>query len=1382
MKFKEHLLAHEFLDGLQGLEIGAASHNSFGLKTRNVAPLDDYAFYSGAQEKMGEAPARVDIWAAAEAIPVPNDSEDFIISSHVLEHLPNVIATFWEWNRIVRAGGYIFMIVPHRNALPEDVGREITPLQHFLEDFRLQATLDTHPTDGVPGGRMGHYHVFEPASVLALVQWMKEQNLCTWQLVAREEVDSKVGNGFTLVFQVSTKSGLRPKGSPACDSTGCYSIFAEEVRELIATPLSRELSSPGVGKQGETAPGNPITRRMAIGLFGTFEIDNYGDLLFPAILERMLSRDIRGLEIRLFSPCSGVYKFNGAEIRAVTDLESVADTLDGFVLGGGDILRFDTPPAYDPRERQFPPYAQLAILPALLTGLTGKPLVWNAPGIPHALTPAQRMILKGVQSSSAYVAVRDDQSNDQLMVEDKSVAVVPDTGFMLAECFPKRQLTSLQEKLKERLGLPEAYGVLHVSQATSDPDKLVSAAGIRALAENLPLILLPLGPVHGEIGTLTRLREFFLDPYPGLLEGPHQNPAGNCRVISDRLHPLEIAALIAHSRWFVGTSLHGNITAFAYGTPGLAVNTKGLAKLTQFGKLTGRRVLKAWDEVGPAFQELIRGEDQISQEEGNRRKEIQEDLLAHFRRIKDALCDPETFAVRAGCGMSPSSLQLIRGLISAEREMKPIDHPSFVALAKTVAEHNRFIAVQQQIIDEKNRLIDERQAMIEDLNLIIQTEKNSTAGRAVDFFRSIRDYLCPADTWRRRAFVGFRKGAQLVLSDSIAGRFQNEVGKWLRKRHGLYWDARRRAKLRMELAHLAYQPLISIVTPVYNVAEIWLRRAIESAREQVYPHWELCLVNDASTAEWIKPTLEKYAASDPRIRVKHLEINEGIAGASNHALALANGEFVGLLDHDDELTADALAEVIKRLNKDPALDLIYSDEDKFRVEGVATDPFFKPGWNPDLLLSCNYITHFSLFRRSLLQKIGGFQQGFDGSQDYDLLLRFTEETNRIAHIPKILYHWRAIRGSAASSPTAKPSAYTAARRAIGQAVRRRGHEAKVETISPGIYRVCYAVRDNPRVSILIPAVFGPGLPQPHGCHSERSEGSRLGGSGIFTAVRMTEEGSGATGEGIETDLHRCITSLIQVNNFPNYEIIVLIQGASWESREELTVPPVGPARGVGPVRLGSPDPLTGSCVAYHFASECSIGEVMNLGAQRAQGDYLVFLNPELEIIRPEWLAAMLEQAQRNEVGAVGAKLLGADGQLVHSGIVVGPQGLLSRWDKNLVPDSIHRVVYTEVVRDCSAVSADCLMVAKQKFEEVHGFDSRFRRDYHDVDLCLRLGLKGYLTVYTPHAAVQFTSLKAGKQARLLEDERFFQQIWGNHIHDGDPYFHHHLFEKIRKAG
>jgi glycosyltransferase involved in cell wall biosynthesis/SAM-dependent methyltransferase len=943
MKFPEHALAHEFLDELQGLEIGASSHNPFGLKTRNVAPLDDYAFYSGAQQKMDVAPARVDIWASADAIPVPNDSEDFIISSHVVEHLPNVIATFWEWNRIVRTGGYIFMIVPRRDALPEDVGREITPLRHFLDDFRLQTTLDTHPTEGVPGGRMGHYHVFEPASILALVDWMRDQKLCAWQLVAREDVDTKVGNGFTLVFRVLTKSGLRANETPIGDLVECFSTLAEQ------------------------------------------------------------------------------------------------------------------------------------------------------------------------------------------------------------------------------------------------PDK-----------------------------------------------------------------------------------------------------------------------------------EPARKED-----------------------------------------------------------------PSFAALAKTVTEHNQFIASQQQIIQEKNRLINEKQAAIDDLSLIIQTEENSTAGRAVAFVRSLRDFLCPANTWRRRAFAAFRKATRLVLSDAVAGRFQKEIGKWSRKRQGLAWDARRRAKVTAELALLKYQPLISIVTPVYNVAELWLRSAIESVREQIYPHWELCLVNDASTVECVKPILDDYAASDGRIRVKHLETNAGIAGASNQALDLATGEFVGLLDHDDELTPDALVEVVKRLNEDPALDLVYSDEDKMRVEGVATDPFFKPGWNPDLLLSCNYITHFSLFRRGLLQKIGGFQQGFEGSQDYDLLLRFTEETQRIAHIPKVLYHWRAIRGSTAASPTAKPSAYTAARRAIGQALRRRGYEAKVESISPGIYRVCYPVRDNPRVTILIPVVSGPRLHQ--GESAPLPASGRGWGRGVFAALRMTQAKSGDRSGGEEANLHRCITSLTQVTNYPNYEIIVLTQGTPGEPREKPSLPHLAG----GKVRA--------SCVAYRLASDLSIGAVMNLGARRAQGDYLIFLNPELQIIRPDWLAALLEQAQRKEVAAVGAKLLGADGQLVHSGMVVGPQGLLSHWDKNLAANSIHRLVYTEVVRDCSAVSADCLMVAKQKFEEVSGFDGRWRRAYHDVDFCLRLARKGYLTVYTPHAAAQFTSRPSRpllrwrsrgevQQSHSVKDERLFQQIWGNHLQEGDPYFNPLLSQKIRLAG
>lgn len=216
MKFPEHGLAHSMLDGLRGLEIGAAAHNPFGLQSRNVAPREDYEFYAKAQaQESGESAAAVDIWATADRIPVPADSEDFVISSHVVEHLPNVVLAFLEWNRIVRVGGYVFMIVPLSNALPEDVGRAITPLEHFITDYRCSMTLDTHSTEDVPGGRMGHYHVFTPASMLSVVQWMNSQGLVDWKLAAREMVDSKVGNGFTLVFWIASKAGIKASGMPA---------------------------------------------------------------------------------------------------------------------------------------------------------------------------------------------------------------------------------------------------------------------------------------------------------------------------------------------------------------------------------------------------------------------------------------------------------------------------------------------------------------------------------------------------------------------------------------------------------------------------------------------------------------------------------------------------------------------------------------------------------------------------------------------------------------------------------------------------------------------------------------------------------------------------------------------------------------------------------------------------------------------------------------------------------------------------------------------------------------------------------------------------------------------------------------------------------------
>lgn len=512
----------------------------------------------------------------------------------------------------------------------------------------------------------------------------------------------------------------------------------------------------------------------------------------------------------------------------------------------------------------------------------------------------------------------------------------------------------------------------------------------------------------------------------------------------------------------------------------------------------------------------------------------------------------------------------------------------------------------------------------------------------------------------------------------------------------------------------AYQPTISIVTPVYNTDEVWLRKAIESVQNQIYPHWQLCLCDDGSTASHVSRVLTEYAERDKRIRVLMHPQNGGISAASNGALTLATGEFVGLLDHDDELTPDALFEVVKRLNENPDLDFIYTDEDKLSPEGHRIEPFFKPDWSPDLLLSMNYITHFSVMRRSLVEEVGGFTEGLDGSQDHDLFFRLSEKTQKISHIAKPLYSWRKIPGSAASDTQAKPYAHVAGERALEQHLRRQGIAAEVlpGLVSPSHRRVRYQIIGQPVVSIII---------------------------SIRDKVEL---------------LQRCIASIEEKTTYRHFEIVIVDnQSEKPETLAYLAQLPYTVVSAPGP---------------FNYS------RINNVGVSHTHGEFILFLNNDIEVIAEDWLSAMLEHAQRSEVGAVGAKLLYPDRTIQHAGVVLGVGGVAGHVFLRLPEDSTHYFGLFQVVRNCSAVTAACMMMRKSVFTEVGGFDERVKVAYNDVDLCLRIREKGYLIVYTPYALLYHFESSTRKNLHPLSDEGYVRQRWAKVLQEGDPYYNPQL--------
>ena len=544
---------------------------------------------------------------------------------------------------------------------------------------------------------------------------------------------------------------------------------------------------------------------------------------------------------------------------------------------------------------------------------------------------------------------------------------------------------------------------------------------------------------------------------------------------------------------------------------------------------------------------------------------------------------------------------------------------------------------------------------------------------------------------------------------------------WIIRNEPNTWDLEQQGRAAL---NLTYRPLFSLICPVYNTPEKYLRAMIASVVKQTYDNWELCIADGASTNPATRRLLLRLAESEPRIKLKLLDTNLGIGGNSNAAIELAQGEFIGLLDHDDELAPNALYEFAQLLIQNPEADIIYSDEDKLDPEGRRCMPFFKPDWSPEYFYSLMYTCHLGVYRTSLVRQIGGFHRYLDGSQDHDLVLRLIEITEKVYHIPRILYHWRMSETSSARDERAKTYVEAARIRALNEHAARTGIQATAE---PGLWanttRLRYHLTTQPEVSIIIP-----------------------------------------TRDRVDL-LRQCITSIWERSTYQNYKIVVVDNNSSEPETlkyfEELAT--------------------LSNCRVLPYHQGFNFSAINNFAVKHIDSELILFLNNDTEVISPEWLEAMIEHAQRPQIGAVGARLLYTNRTLQHAGVIVGLGGVAGHAHKHLPAEHAGYFCRALTVQNFSAVTAACLMMRTALFKEIGGFnDINLTVAFNDVDLCLRIRKHGYRIAWTPYAELyHHESISRGedfapeKLARFQSEIRYMQQHWAKEL-QYDPYYNPNL--------
>ena len=1001
------------------------------------------------------------------------------------------------------------------------------------------------------------------------------------------------------------------------------------------------------------------TRTFRIAQCGTFELENYGDLLFPLILERELQKRLGSVELTLFSPLAGSFTADPAiSVQAITPtiFEKVQERFDAFIIGGGDLVSFrkQIAPIYD-KHWHDPISAHTACwaFPSIYRSPSTR-VLWNALGVPYAFSLEQASIVRELCTEVDYVSVRDDLSRERLLRAgiDKQVHIAPDTALLLPKHFPKETLFPRAQKILESLGLSaENLLVFQVAPHFLGDNANEVAQILQRLHQKyaLKILLLPIGYCHEDQMALRCI---------------HHKSRESFAFIEEKLHPLDIAALIACSCAFAGNSLHGAITAFAYEVPHAIINTGRLDKLSNFAQLIGRPEICVHQ-----WQDFYDHCDNLLQHQATSPVSIDalcSKVEAHFDRISRIVL---------------ASSDAIEGFKKSDPQVGIVGEK-----LKKLRLQLLYDAVTQQ--ESRVHAEAELRARAEEIRAFTQ----SRSWQVAQALRRLSQ-LFPLP--KRLFFPILQQASKLLLSAASGAKPLADTEKNARKAE-------------QELMTLGDQPRLSLLMVLDDKGEGWIRESIDSVRSQLYANWELCLVHDERLSVRSREILQIFQTQEKRVRLECLDGEATVSDKVNRVLKCVSGEFVGLLlQPGDLLDPRLLLEVVKLLNREPTSDVIYFDQDEIDQEGRQVNPWCKPDWSPDLLLSMNYIGTFTVMRKSLLDGVGGFFKEFAGNEAYELLLRVTEQARKISHIPHMFYHKRDV--------TKKKGTYLTetATRALQAALSRRGITGRIEVTAPDRYRTHYALDSHPTVSVIIP-----------------------------------------TRDKIEL-LRPCIESLESKTLYKNYEVIVVDNNS------------------VEPVTQDYLKKLDQKHKVLTYSAPFNYARLNNFAAEHASGEYLLLLNNDTEVIAPEWMTALLEHAQRPEVGAVGAKLLFPGGIIQHAGVIVGINGLAGHAFR-FQHSSASYCGLADVIRNCSAVTGACLMMRGELFKQLGGFDEKLAVGLQDIDLCLRLRELGYLNIYTPYACLYHVEMATRGSRPPLKDEHLFKKRWHSLIEQGDPYYNPNL--------